>query len=132
MGIFSIGHSVPHLEKSAAQCASAPWVEEQQRFFQSLQAFDSYLASDGDLHGSIDALMQGPLPTRLPMLASWPCCAVSSAAQPVEKTSTLPPSQSAAPAPTSHRQSNPSSSHQTPDPGSLLSCAQQLNRLPVR
>lgn len=38
-----------------------PWVEEQQRFFQSLQAFDSYLASDGELHGSIDALMQGPV-----------------------------------------------------------------------
>ena len=38
-----------------------PWLEEQQRFFQSLQAFDSYLASDGELRASIDALMQGPV-----------------------------------------------------------------------
>jgi hypothetical protein len=38
-----------------------PWPEEQQRFFQSLQAFDAYLASDAELHASIDALMQGPV-----------------------------------------------------------------------
>jgi hypothetical protein len=37
------------------------WREEQDRFFQSLQAFDSYLASDAELHASIDALMQGPV-----------------------------------------------------------------------
>ena len=37
------------------------WPEEQQRFFQSLKAFDDYLVSDAALHASIDALMQGPV-----------------------------------------------------------------------
>jgi hypothetical protein len=37
------------------------WKQEQQRFFQSLGTFDSFLASDGELHASIDRLMQGPV-----------------------------------------------------------------------
>lgn len=37
------------------------WQEEQQRFFQSLQTFDSFLASDAELHAPIDRLMQGPV-----------------------------------------------------------------------
>ena len=37
------------------------WVEEKQRFFESLQAFDAYLASDGRIHAPIEQLMQGPV-----------------------------------------------------------------------
>jgi hypothetical protein len=37
------------------------WKREQQRFFQSLQAFDSFLASDGELKAPIERLMQGPV-----------------------------------------------------------------------
>jgi hypothetical protein len=37
------------------------WKQEKQRFFQSLQAFDSFLASDGELKAPIERLMQGPV-----------------------------------------------------------------------
>src|ERR1700749_1366566 len=30
------------------------WAEEKQRFFESLQAFDAYLASDGQIHAPIE------------------------------------------------------------------------------
>jgi hypothetical protein len=38
-----------------------PWEEEKHRFFDSLAAFDSYLASGAELKVSIDRLMQGPV-----------------------------------------------------------------------
>jgi hypothetical protein len=43
--------------------ASQPsqWKQEKQRFFQSLQALDSFLASDGEVKAPIDRLMQGPV-----------------------------------------------------------------------
>ena len=37
------------------------WRQEQRRFFQALGTFDSFLASDGEIHASIDRLMQGPV-----------------------------------------------------------------------
>jgi hypothetical protein len=37
------------------------WKQEKQRFFQSLGTFDAFLASDGEIHASIDRLMQGPV-----------------------------------------------------------------------
>jgi len=37
------------------------WVEEQRRFFQSLQTFDSFLASDAPLHVPVERLLQGPV-----------------------------------------------------------------------
>jgi hypothetical protein len=37
------------------------WVIEQQRFFRTLHAFDAYLASDGPLYASAEALFQGPI-----------------------------------------------------------------------
>ena len=37
------------------------WAEEQRRFFDSLKAFDSYLASDGELKAPVERLMQGPV-----------------------------------------------------------------------
>jgi hypothetical protein len=37
------------------------WQQEQQRFFQSLQTFDSFLASDGEIHAPIELLLQGPV-----------------------------------------------------------------------
>lgn len=37
------------------------WVAEQQRFFESLQALDSYLASDQPLHASAEKLFQAPI-----------------------------------------------------------------------
>ena len=37
------------------------WQQEQQRFFQSLQTFDSFLASDGEIKAPIERLMQGPV-----------------------------------------------------------------------
>ena len=37
------------------------WKQEKQRFFQSLETLDSYLASDGVNHAPIERLMQGPI-----------------------------------------------------------------------
>ena len=37
------------------------WAKEQQRFFQSLQAFDSFLASDAPLRAPAERLFQGPV-----------------------------------------------------------------------
>jgi len=37
------------------------WADERQRFFSSLQAFDSFLASDGKLHAPVERLLQGPV-----------------------------------------------------------------------
>ena len=37
------------------------WAEEQRRFFDSLKAFDSYLASEEPLHAPVEGLMQGPV-----------------------------------------------------------------------
>ena len=37
------------------------WNQEKQRFFQALGTFDSFLASDDDLHTPIEKLMQGPV-----------------------------------------------------------------------
>lgn len=37
------------------------WKQEKQRFFESLQALDSFLGSDGELKAPIDRLMQGPV-----------------------------------------------------------------------
>jgi hypothetical protein len=37
------------------------WADERQRFFSSLQAFDSFLASDGTLHAPVERLLQGPV-----------------------------------------------------------------------
>ena len=37
------------------------WAEEQQRFFQSLQAFDAYLASEQPLRAPAERLFQGPV-----------------------------------------------------------------------
>jgi hypothetical protein len=37
------------------------WAEEQQRFFQSLQTFDAYLASEQPLRAPAERLFQGPV-----------------------------------------------------------------------
>lgn len=37
------------------------WKQEKQRFFQALGTFDSFLASDGEIHVPIERLMQGPV-----------------------------------------------------------------------
>lgn len=37
------------------------WAEEQQRFFESLQTLDAFLASDGPLHAPAERLLQGPV-----------------------------------------------------------------------
>jgi hypothetical protein len=41
--------------------APLPWPEEKKRFFTTVQALDSYLASDAPLHASAEALFQGPI-----------------------------------------------------------------------
>jgi hypothetical protein len=38
-----------------------PWAEEQQRFSESLQTFDAFLATGGPLHASVERLLQGPV-----------------------------------------------------------------------
>jgi hypothetical protein len=38
-----------------------PWTREVERFFQSLQAFDDYLASDAPLEAAHERLFQGPI-----------------------------------------------------------------------
>jgi hypothetical protein len=40
---------------------SRSWAEEQQRFFSSLRAFDSFLASEGPLRAPVERLFQGPV-----------------------------------------------------------------------
>jgi hypothetical protein len=52
---IAVGHQQWHNTQPRA------WVEEQQRFFESLRAFDAFLASDGQLHAPIERLMQGPV-----------------------------------------------------------------------
>jgi hypothetical protein len=37
------------------------WAEEKQRFFESLQTFDAFLASGGPLHAPVEQLFQGPV-----------------------------------------------------------------------
>jgi len=37
------------------------WVDEQHRFYESLQTLDSFLATGGPLHASIERLLQGPV-----------------------------------------------------------------------
>jgi hypothetical protein len=37
------------------------WLEEKQRFFGALTAFDAYLASDKPLHAPLEQLLQGPV-----------------------------------------------------------------------
>ncbi len=37
------------------------WVDEQHRFFESLQTFDAFLATGGPLHTSAERLLQGPV-----------------------------------------------------------------------
>src|SRR6185437_3735164 len=37
------------------------WVEEKNRFFACLAAFDSYLASEKPFNGSIERMLQGPV-----------------------------------------------------------------------
>src|SRR3974377_2314550 len=37
------------------------WPDEVQRFFETLKAFDDYLASSGRLHAPPDRLLQGPI-----------------------------------------------------------------------
>ncbi len=37
------------------------WAEEKQRFFESLQTFDAYLATGGPLHAPVERLFQGPV-----------------------------------------------------------------------
>jgi hypothetical protein len=43
--------------------ASQPraWAEEQRRFFESLQSFDAFLASDAQLRAPVERLFQGPV-----------------------------------------------------------------------
>ena len=37
------------------------WAEEQQRFFESLQTLDAFLATGGPLHAPVERLLQGPV-----------------------------------------------------------------------
>jgi len=37
------------------------WAEEEQRFFESLQTFDAFLATGGPLHAPVERLFQGPV-----------------------------------------------------------------------
>jgi hypothetical protein len=37
------------------------WPQEQQRFFESLQTFDAFLATGGPLHAPVERLLQGPI-----------------------------------------------------------------------
>lgn len=37
------------------------WAEEKQRFFESLQTFDAFLATGGPLHAPVERLLQGPV-----------------------------------------------------------------------
>ena len=37
------------------------WAEEKQRFFESLQTFDAFLATGGELHAPVERLLQGPV-----------------------------------------------------------------------
>jgi len=37
------------------------WAQEKQRFFESLQTFDAFLATGGTLHAPVERLLQGPV-----------------------------------------------------------------------
>jgi hypothetical protein len=40
---------------------SRAWADEQQRFFESLQTLDAFLATGGPLHAPVEQLLQGPV-----------------------------------------------------------------------
>jgi hypothetical protein len=56
---WALSAAIGHEQWQTAQ--PRPWVEEQQRFFSSLQALDSYLASDNPLQAPAERLLQGPV-----------------------------------------------------------------------
>jgi hypothetical protein len=58
-----------------------PWSQEVERFFQTLQGFDDFLASDAPLAVSPEKLFQGPIADALPIQARLPFCAAWPAAR---------------------------------------------------
>lgn len=56
---WALSAVVGHEQWQTAQ--PRPWLEEQHRFFSSLQALDAYLASDQPLHAPVERLLQGPV-----------------------------------------------------------------------
>jgi len=56
---WALSAAVGHEQWQTAQPRA--WKEEKQRFFSSLQALDSYLASDSPLQAPAERLLQGPV-----------------------------------------------------------------------
>jgi hypothetical protein len=56
---WALSAAVGHEQWQTAQPRA--WKEEKQRFFSSLQALDSYLASDSPLQAPVERLLQGPV-----------------------------------------------------------------------
>ncbi len=59
--LFDWAHSIVAGKEAWHNSAPLPWGLEKERFFVTLQAFDSYLASEHPLHAPIDRLFQGPV-----------------------------------------------------------------------
>jgi hypothetical protein len=51
----AVGHEQWHATQPRA------WADEKQRFFESLQTFDAFLATGGPLHAPVEQLLQGPV-----------------------------------------------------------------------
>lgn len=59
--LFDWALSMAKGKQSWHDSAPLPWPDEVQRFFDSLKAFDDYLAGSERLHASPDKLLQGPI-----------------------------------------------------------------------
>ncbi len=92
-----------------------PWDAEVARFFTAIERFDDYVASVEDLQCGEERLFQGPLRTRSPTSASWPCCAHSPGPRSRVRTTSRPISLAAAWG--GSRRSSDSNSIRLPLPG---------------
>jgi hypothetical protein len=59
--LFDWALSIAQGKQTWKDSEALPWPEEVKRFFKTLEAFDSYLASDAPLAASPEKLFQGPV-----------------------------------------------------------------------
>lgn len=59
--LMAWGRSMADGSKKWSDSTPLPWDDEVKRFFDRVAGFESYLASDAELHTSVEKLFQGPI-----------------------------------------------------------------------
>src|ERR1035441_9760239 len=59
--LFDWALSIARVHERRRDTQPRAWAEEKQRFFESLQTFDAFLATGGSLHALVEQLFQGPV-----------------------------------------------------------------------